>query len=491
MSKQDNVVAMLQNVSFDNVNDMRQKVQQAIAQCKAKQFSAIASFLVNKHKNLLDIDDHFIYGKKSVSIELIRDYVFNDYNTCAKCGKAIPKTQRFCSTKCAETSADVRDKIKQTWIKNTGYVCNFADPVKRKEYNEIAKQAHGDDYNNHSKAEATCLSKYGALCVWQTHIKHFENYNKNFVTKHFLCNGRFNVKAMARYFGISPAAVYMFKQRNGITELNINQTSISNTEICLQKFCKSLSDKVKFNKRGMLGDKRELDVVFPDNKLAIEFNGLFWHCTATLQKHGFDPINYHLNKTIDCENMGYNLLHVFEHEPLKKWKGVIKHFLHIEKVIPSDKTQIAIISENDAAVFVFEYGIAQHQSDLVNYGLCYQNEILLLVTCKIADTTANIVNMVYKTGWWVDNGLKAIVQTIKQNHNITTIKAITDRRYDCSQDWLANGFKIVEYTKPNKLLLDKKKRFCVIQQTENGSDTNDAIYDCGNIVYEYGGDTPE
>lgn len=397
MSKQDNVVTMLQNIRFDDVNDMRQKVQQAIAQCKAKQFSAIASFLVNKHKNLLDIDDRFICGKKSVSIELIRDYVFNDYNTCAKCGKVIPKTQRFCSTKCAETSAEVRDKIKQTWIKNTGYVCNFADPVKRKAYNEI----------------------------------------------------------------------------------------------CLQKFCKSLSDKVKFNKRGMFGDKRELDIVFPDNKLAIEFNGLFWHCTATLQKHGFDPINYHLNKTIDCKNIGYDLLHIFEHEPLKKWKGVIKHFLHIEKVIPSDKTQIAIISETDAAVFVFEYGIAQHQADLVNYGLCYQNEILLLVTCKIADTTANIVNMVYKTGWWVDNGLKTIVQTIKQNHNITTIKAMTNRRYDCSQDWLANGFKIVEYTKPNKLLLDKKKRFCVIQQTESGSDTVDAIYDCGNIVYEYGGDTPE
>ena len=60
-----------------------------------------------------------------------------------------------------------------------------------------------------------------------------------------------------------------------------------------------------------LGDREllnghELDVLLPNQKLAIEFNGLYWH--------GDKDKNYHLMKTEMCEKHGIRLIQIFEDE---------------------------------------------------------------------------------------------------------------------------------------------------------------------------------
>ena len=52
-----------------------------------------------------------------------------------------------------------------------------------------------------------------------------------------------------------------------------------------------------------------MDIVIPEIKLAIEFDGNYWHSDKFKQEK-----NYHLNKTIECEKIGYRLIHIFEHE---------------------------------------------------------------------------------------------------------------------------------------------------------------------------------
>lgn len=62
-----------------------------------------------------------------------------------------------------------------------------------------------------------------------------------------------------------------------------------------------------------LSNRKQLDIVCrrKDNgkiDLAFEFNGLYWHQTSE------KPIHYHLNKTIECENLGIRLIHIWEDE---------------------------------------------------------------------------------------------------------------------------------------------------------------------------------
>lgn len=56
-------------------------------------------------------------------------------------------------------------------------------------------------------------------------------------------------------------------------------------------------------------DGYEVDIVVPEKKLCIEFDGLHWHSSA----RGKDE-NYHLWKTEVCEGLGYKMVHIFEDE---------------------------------------------------------------------------------------------------------------------------------------------------------------------------------
>lgn len=57
----------------------------------------------------------------------------------------------------------------------------------------------------------------------------------------------------------------------------------------------------------------ELDIYAPAKKLAVEYDGLYWHSDAA----GVTSA-YHLMKTQLCEQQGIRLVHVFENEWLQK-----------------------------------------------------------------------------------------------------------------------------------------------------------------------------
>lgn len=97
---------------------------------------------------------------------------------------------------------------------------------------------------------------------------------------------------------------------------------ISSGEDELFTFVKSLNPKltVKRHTKSII-KPNELDIYIPELKLAIEFNGAYWHST----KHISD-INYHLNKTKACEEKGIWLMHIWEWDWIKE-KDKIKLFL--------------------------------------------------------------------------------------------------------------------------------------------------------------------
>lgn len=68
----------------------------------------------------------------------------------------------------------------------------------------------------------------------------------------------------------------------------------------------------------------ELDIVLPDLKFAIEYNGIYWHSSK------FKDKDYHINKTLNCKKVGYELWHI----PSALWikKPEIIKFLIKEKL---------------------------------------------------------------------------------------------------------------------------------------------------------------
>ena len=72
-------------------------------------------------------------------------------------------------------------------------------------------------------------------------------------------------------------------------------------ETFLRTFCENIITNDRFTIK-----PKELDIYVPERKIAIEYDGLYWHSLG-------DKI-YHLNKTNICESKGIHLIHIFENE---------------------------------------------------------------------------------------------------------------------------------------------------------------------------------
>lgn len=104
---------------------------------------------------------------------------------------------------------------------------------------------------------------------------------------------------------------------------------VSNSEIEVQKFVKSIGCEIETNNRKILNGK-ELDIFIPSLNKAIEFNGKYWH-----YNENFKPGKHALKSNL-CREKGIKLLHIREDLWLKdkeKMKKIIVNFLDIGDLI--------------------------------------------------------------------------------------------------------------------------------------------------------------
>ena len=100
----------------------------------------------------------------------------------------------------------------------------------------------------------------------------------------------------------------------------LDNVSISEKEVL--EYVKSIySGEIIENSRKFI-KPYELDIVLPELKLAIEFNGNHWH------EEGINkPIGYHAMKTNMCKEINFKLIHIWEHDWINE-KEHVKNILN-------------------------------------------------------------------------------------------------------------------------------------------------------------------
>lgn len=146
----------------------------------------------------------------------------------------------------------------------------------------------------------------------------------------------------------------------------------------------------------------ELDIYIPEYKLAIEFNGNYWHSFENLSKNSNKTKReiqfYHQNKFKMCENKGIILYSVWEYDWLRDVKKAIiqsqlRYLLHYRGTnyikISGHKCELKRVPKIEARNFLNKYHIqgasllyTQTGSDNLplNFGLYYRNELVSLMT---------------------------------------------------------------------------------------------------------------
>lgn len=118
-------------------------------------------------------------------------------------------------------------------------------------------------------------------------------------------------------------------QGSGCPKCSCNNNGNSKLEEELYEFLKSIYQGtiIRHNKEilnnGIYNQfGLELDFYIPEKKLALEFNGTFWHNGNHKDKH------YHYNKSKLCEDLGIRLIHIWEYEwNNERQKPILKNII--------------------------------------------------------------------------------------------------------------------------------------------------------------------
>lgn len=88
---------------------------------------------------------------------------------------------------------------------------------------------------------------------------------------------------------------------------------VSQPEIELRDFIKTFySKRIEFNRKSYIYPY-ELDIVLPEDNIAIEFNGVYFHSDSKIfEKHKMTARMYHLMKESRCSKVGLDLLFIWE-----------------------------------------------------------------------------------------------------------------------------------------------------------------------------------
>lgn len=196
----------------------------------------------------------------------------------------------------------------------------------------------------------------------------------------------------------------------------------------------------------------ELDLVIPEKKLAIEFNGIHWHSEA----YGKDR-QYHANKTKLTNKAGYRLIHVWEDDYNENPEREIKFILSAlglddRKSTYARKTSISEIGTKVASEFLNKHHVQGSVGSSVKLGTFLGQELVgvtLFTKRKFGYELVRHANSIRVVG-----GLGKVVKHFHRQYE-TPIHSFCDLARHDGKSYLAAGF-----VEAGKLQPDYKYAIC-------------------------------
>ncbi len=218
----------------------------------------------------------------------------------------------------------------------------------------------------------------------------------------------------------------------------------------LVDFVKSIySDEIMENTKRIIPPK-ELDIYIPKMKLAIEYNGLYWHDENHVDK------NYHLTKTNMCNEKGIDLIHVFEDDWLEH-KEIVKSMIasrlgvYKEKIF-ARKCQIKEIEKDQAKIFFDENHLQGFAYGDLYLGLMFNNELIQCICINKKgwhDGNVELTRMVTKLNTQVIGGFSKLMKHISDYIEYKSITSYVYKAWFNGKGYIESGFKIVKENNPS------------------------------------------
>lgn len=251
-------------------------------------------------------------------------------------------------------------------------------------------------------------------------------------------------------------ALRKFELLDLIQDVNAGTSAM---EIQLVNYIKSFGYDIIQRDKSILSGK-ELDIYIPEKKLALEFNGDYWHSSE------FKEYDYHQNKTIECIKKGIHLIHIFEYEWLdidKKEKilNYIKYKLSNNTRIYGRQTEIKEITNKEAVDFCNKYHMQGGINCSINIGCIYNNELIGVMTFGKPrfnyDEEYELIRLCWKPEYNIIGGTEKLFNYFVNKYKPDSIISYCDLTKFTGNVYLRIGFHTQKdwLTKPNYVWVNK------------------------------------
>ena len=301
------------------------------------------------------------------------------------------------------------------------------------------------------------------------------------------------------------------------TNINMVPTWTSKGEVEIKEFIESFGFIVNKGKNRKLLDGKEIDLIVEGTNIGIEYNGLYYH-TEKMGKTS----TYHINKTTDCNRVGYKLIHIFEDE----WrtnellvKSKLKHLLKINDGVKIGGRNVIIkeINTEDKSQFLKVNHIQGNDKSKIHYGAYYKDELVGVMTfngnrnmTKNFDGEYELSRFATKQDYIITGLASKMLKRFINDHNPNTIISFADRRWTVDGEnnlYTKLGFSLVSILKPTYYYYNSKvsrykrfhkfgfgknnlkKKFPHLDYTKTEKELTeelgyDRIWDCGLFKYQ-------
>ena len=357
----------------------------------------------------------------------------NDYpRFCEGCGSPSKHftsfnqgyTRRFCSLSCSNGSKVVQDKKKEVSRKRFGTDFPWQTTAVKE------KIASKQKLRNFSAAPSISdeIARQGfALVDWDP--------------------GKISNPATLR----CPKDHTFKRQVEGWHRWFITCPSCSKTrsagEVALEAYIKSLGfEVVETGRRSILPSGLELDIYVPSKKLAVEFNGVFYHSTGTA--HDKIAKHRHVIKQNEAEALNITLLQVWETEWNDKndiVRSRVASALGVSERVGARSCALVTVDGPNAAAFLESNHIQGRCISSVNLGLEHEGKLIALMT--LAKPRFNkkvqweLLRYCTKTGITVVGGPSRLLSAFNKEYQPTSIISYADRRWSKGNLYHQLGFK--------------------------------------------------
>lgn len=444
--------------------------------------------------------------------------------TCKMCNKETKFInfkdgyRNYCSVRCSTQCPDRNQKISlaerdtvaiQEKMKNTcmeRYGVEYAAKIIVEKSRQTKLMRYGNaTYNNHDKAKSTCQEKYGVeySCHIPDKIEKTKETRASKIpqlrNKQVLLdwNKTHTLEEISDILNVTASAVSYWFKYHGILPEKHYRTISSRPQEEIYNFCESLGFTVINNDRQVISPK-EVDILIPEMKLAIEMNGIYWHKEKPTQ---------HIEKMESLIDNGYRCIQFWDDEWKEKneiCKSILYNALGLSTKIYGRKCQVRNISNNEYKQFCENNHIHGYAPASIRIGTFYNDQLVSVMGIVKSRYDKNYEYEISRSCTLLNHNVIGGFSKMLKYANISSLISYCDRRLHTGNGYHKNGFVKIRTTKPNyfywnertkskisRIAAQKHKLNGILEIfddsiTEHDNMLNNGwyrVYDCGNSVW--------